>query len=162
MADAAPGRTLVRLAETLIAGGDCVRHLDALRGQPALWGEQRVAHPTTAWRLLAERLVGSEAVVAPQLGGIADARRIVRERAWRAGMRPRTLTIGIDARLIVSHTDGKQAAAKTYKRTFGYTPMLAYLADTNEALAGILRPVVARRWTSPIARGRRPGARAAA
>lgn len=135
-----PGRTLVRLAQMLIAGGDCVRHLDALRDQPALWAEQRVAHPTTAWRLLAERLVGSGAAVARQLGGIADARRIVRERAWRAGMRPATLTIDIDAHLVTSHSDEKEAASKTYERTFGHHPMLAYLAETREALAGILRP----------------------
>lgn len=135
-----PGRTLVRLAQMLIAGGDCVRHLDALRDQPALWAEQRVAHPTTAWRLLAERLVGSEAVVAPQLGGIADARRVVRERAWQAGLRPASVTIDIDAHLITSHSEQKEAASKTYKRTFGHNPMLAYLAETNEALAGILRP----------------------
>lgn len=135
-----PGRTLVRLAEMLIAGGDCVRHLDALRDQPALWAEERVAHPTTAWRLLAERLVGSEPEIAPQLGGIAAARRVVRERAWQAGMRPATLTIDIDAHLITSHCDDKEAASKTYKRTFGHNPMLAYLAETKEALAGILRP----------------------
>jgi hypothetical protein len=124
----------------LIAGGDCVRHLDALRDQPALWAEQRVAHPTTAWRLLAERLVGSQAEVAPQLGGIAEARRVVRERAWQAGMRPATLTIDVDAHLVESHSDDKEAASKTYRRTFGHNPMLAYLAETSEALAAILRP----------------------
>ena len=135
-----PGRTLVRMAEMLIAGGDCVSHLEALRDQPALWGEARVAHPTTAWRLLAERLVGDEQIVAPELGGIAVARALVRERAWRAGMRPETFTIDLDAHLVTSHSEGKEAASATYKRTFGHNPMVAYLAETGEALAGILRP----------------------
>ncbi len=135
-----PGRTLVRLAEMLIAGGDCVGHLAGLRDQPALWAEERVAHTTTAWRLLAERLVGSEDRVADELWGVARARRRVRERAWRAGMRPETVTIDIDAHLVTSHSDAKDAASATYKGGFGFAPMLAYLAETGEALAAILRP----------------------
>ncbi len=135
-----PGRTLVRLAEMLIAGGDCVGHLAGLRDQPALWAEERVAHPATAWRLLAERLVGNEDQVAAELWGVARARRTVRERAWRAGMRPATVTIDIDAHLVTSHSDAKQAASATFKGGFGFAPMLAYLAETGEALAAILRP----------------------
>jgi len=135
-----PGRTLVRLAETLIAGGDCVSDLAGLRDQPALWAEERVAHTTTAWRLVAERLVGPDEIVAPALAGVARARRTVRERAWRCGMRPQTVTIDIDAHLVTSHTDSKQAAWPTYKGGFGFCPMLAYLAETGEALAAILRP----------------------
>jgi Transposase DDE domain group 1 len=128
-----PGRTLVRLAQMLIAGGDCVMHLRGLRDQPALFCEP-TAHDSTAWRLLAERLEGAPLV------GLGAARAAVRGRAWRAGLRPATVTIDIDAHLVTSHTDEKEAAFPTYKQGFGFHPLVAYLAETGEALAGILRP----------------------
>jgi hypothetical protein len=135
-----PGRTLVRMACTLLAGGDCVSHLSAVRDQPALFGSP-TAHATTAWRLLAERLVGFESgAIAPELAGIAEARRQVRSRAWQAGMRPRRITIDIDTHQVIAHSEHKEAASVTFKHGFGFAPMLAYLAETNEALAGILRP----------------------
>lgn len=47
--------------------------------------------------------------------------------------------IDIDATLVGSHSD-KEGAAPTYKRGFGFHPLLAYLDATGEALAGVLRP----------------------
>ena len=47
--------------------------------------------------------------------------------------------IDFDAILVTSHSD-KQGAAPTYKRGFGFHPLLAFLDATDEALAGILRP----------------------
>ncbi len=128
-----PGRTLVRLAQMLIAGGDCVMHLRGLRDQPALFADA-TAHDSTAWRLLAERLVGAP------LAGLTAGRAATRARAWQAGLRPETVTIDIDVHLVTSHTDEKEAAFATYKQGFGFHPLVAYLAETGEALAGILRP----------------------
>ncbi len=128
-----PGRTLVRLAQMLIAGGDCVMHLRGLRDQPALFADP-TAHDSTAWRLLAERLVGAP------LAGLGAARAAARERAWQAGLRPVTVPIDVDAHLVTSHTDEKEAAFATYKQGFGCHPLVAYLAETSEALAGVLRP----------------------
>ncbi len=47
--------------------------------------------------------------------------------------------IDIDATLVGSHSE-KEHAAPTYKRGFGFHPLLAYLDATGEALAGMLRP----------------------
>jgi hypothetical protein len=46
--------------------------------------------------------------------------------------------IDLDATLITAHSD-KQGAAPTYKRGYGFHPMLAYLDGTGDALAGRLR-----------------------
>ena len=47
--------------------------------------------------------------------------------------------IDIDATLVGAHSD-KEQAAPTWKRGFGFHPLLAYLDATGEALAGVLRP----------------------
>jgi hypothetical protein len=53
------------------------------------------------------------------------------------------LTIDIDATITVAHSE-KQNAAATWKRTYGFHPLLAYLdrpeVSGGEALAGLLRP----------------------
>ncbi len=58
---------------------------------------------------------------------------------WAAGADPGFYVIDFDATLITAHSD-KQGADKTYKRGFGFHPLLAFLDATGEALAGILRP----------------------
>ncbi len=73
------------------------------------------------------------------LGAIRAARAVARERAWAAGARPDRLILDIDATLVTSHSD-KQDAAPTYRRGFGFHPLLCYLDGSQEALAGILRP----------------------
>jgi hypothetical protein len=45
----------------------------------------------------------------------------------------------MDATLVTSHSD-KEQAAPTYKRGYGFHPLVAYLDATGEALAGLLRP----------------------
>jgi hypothetical protein len=49
------------------------------------------------------------------------------------------LTIDLDATLIGSHSE-KQGAAGNFKGGYGFAPMLAYGDETDEALAGELRP----------------------
>ena len=49
------------------------------------------------------------------------------------------LVIDIDATLVTCHSE-KEGTAATYKHGFGYHPMLAWLDNTGEALAGMLRP----------------------
>jgi hypothetical protein len=53
------------------------------------------------------------------------------------------LVVDADATLVLAHSDHKEGAAGTYKHTFGFAPLLAYLdrgAAPGEPLAGILRP----------------------
>jgi hypothetical protein len=49
------------------------------------------------------------------------------------------LVIDIDASLVTCHSE-KESAAATFKGGFGYHPVLAFLDNTGEALAGLLRP----------------------
>jgi hypothetical protein len=49
------------------------------------------------------------------------------------------LVLDIDATLVDCHSE-KQSAAPTFKGGFGYHPVLVWLDNTNEALAGVLRP----------------------
>jgi hypothetical protein len=51
--------------------------------------------------------------------------------------------VDADATLVLSHSDAKQGAAGTYKGSFGFHPLLAYLdrgPAPGEPLAGLLRP----------------------
>jgi hypothetical protein len=53
------------------------------------------------------------------------------------------LIVDADATLVLAHSDAKQGAAGTYKHSFGFHPLLAYLdrgQAPGEPLAGILRP----------------------
>jgi hypothetical protein len=125
-----PGRTLRDLAVMLADGGDCLADLRALRDQPALFGD--VVSDATAWRALAA--LGPERVAA-----VRRARAQARARVWELAGAPARVVLDLDATLITAHSDKEQASG-TYKRGFGFHPLLAYEAETQEALAGILRP----------------------
>ena len=126
----APGEVLVDLAVMLADGGECVLDLKPLRGQPGLFGE--VASQPTAWRLL-------NAIDEGVLAGLQAARAASRARAWAAGLAPAKLTLDFDATLVNLHSE-KERAEPTYKKGFGYHPLLVYLDQTGEALAAKLRP----------------------
>jgi hypothetical protein len=126
------------LAVMLADGGDCLSDLAALRDQPELFGP--VASTPTAWRVV-ERL----ALDTDGLARLRAARAHARARAWAAGAHPdlELLVVDADATLVLAHSDAKQGAAGTYKHSFGFAPLLAYLdrgAAPGEPLAGILRP----------------------
>ena len=124
------GQVLVDLAVSIADGGETITELAVLRDQPELFGP--VASTSTAWRTL-------EAVDAAALERIATARSTARARAWAEGGDPGFYVLDFDATLIGSHSD-KQGAASTYKRGFGFHPLLVFLDATGEALAGMLRP----------------------
>lgn len=132
-----PGRVLADLAVMIADGGDALAHLATLRDQDKLFG--RVASDATAWRVL-DRVDGE------RLARLQAVRAAARERAWAAGAGPDIeggLVIDIDATITIAHSE-KENAAKTWKKTFGFHPLLAYLdrpdVSGGEALAGILRP----------------------
>lgn len=124
------GQVLVDVATMIADGGEAISDLAALRDQPQLFAG--VASTPTAWRTL-------EAVDAAALERIAQARAAARRVVWAAGGDPGFYVIDFDGTLVGSHSD-KQGAAPTYKRGFGFHPLLAFLDGTDEALAGILRP----------------------
>ena len=125
-----PGIVLRDLAVAIADGGEHLTDLGVLRGQEALFGA--VASETTAHRVL--KSIGAEALEA-----IRAARAEALARAWEAGARPKELILDIDASLLTAHSE-KQGAAGTYKGGFGFFPLLCYLSETGEPLAGVLRP----------------------
>ncbi|WP_406724466.1 transposase [Streptomyces sp. GD-15H] len=65
--------------------------------------------------------------------------------------------LGTDATLVNCHAEKEQVAA-TYKRSFGYHPLLCFPDNTSETLAGMLRPgnAVASTAARPPPRHRHP------
>ncbi len=124
------GRALRDLVVMLVDGGDCVSDLGALRDQPELFG--RVASASSVLRVL-------DAVGPDELEAVRVARAAARERAWALGAAARSITLDVDASLVTSHSE-KEGAAPTYKRGFGFHPMVGFVAETREAPAAILRP----------------------
>jgi hypothetical protein len=124
------GDVLVDLAVAIADGAEAISDLATLRDQPDLFGT--VASHPTVWRTL-------DAVDEAALQRIKTARAEARARAWAAGADPGFYVIDIDATLVNSHSE-KEQAAPTWKRGFGFHPLLAYLDATGEALAGVLRP----------------------
>jgi hypothetical protein len=127
-----PGRVVRDLAVMLADGGDCLADLRAVRDQQPLFGP--VASDATAFRVI-DRIAGDSAL----LGALRAARARARAAAWDAGAAPARIVIDIDATLITAHSE-KDGAAGTFKRGFGFHPLLAYLDESREALAGVLRP----------------------
>ena len=140
-----PGRVLVDLAVAVADGAECISDVAVLADQPALFGP--VASDSTVWRLL-DQLRDQE------MAGIAAARAAAREIAWAqraevagtpvpmataAGAELPGLVIDVDASIVVCHSEKEQAAA-TFKHSFGYHPILAFLDNSGEFLAGLLRP----------------------
>jgi hypothetical protein len=123
------GEVLVDVAVMIADGGDTISDVAVLRDQPELFGA--VASHATVWRTL-------EAVDDAALARIKSARAEVRAQAWAAGADPGFYVIDLDATLIGAHSE-KEQATPTYKRGFGFHPLLAYLDATGEALAGLLR-----------------------
>ena len=134
-----PGRVFTDLAAAVADGADCLSGIGSLVDQQAQHGP--VASVTTAWRLIDSR------VDARHLVGVKAARAAARVVAWEAGAAPPVgteLVLDVDATITIDHSDGKENAAATWKRTFGFHPLLVFLdrpdISAGEALACKLRP----------------------
>ena len=148
-----PGRVLVDLAVAVADGAECISDIAALADQPGLFGP--VASDSTVWRLLAQLDTRQLAAVAAAVAaGVAAARAAAREVVWAqraeacgaaapaaraAGVDLPGLVIDVDATIVICHSE-KESAAATFKSTFGYHPILAFLDNSGEFLAGLLRP----------------------
>jgi hypothetical protein len=138
------GRVLTDLAVLLADGGQSISDLAVLRDQPDLFGP--VASTATAWRVL-------DSVDDAVLTEVKRGRAVARERAWMlraeagrsmpavrcGGIEVPGLVIDFDGSLVTCHSE-KEFAAATFKHGFGYHPLLVWLDNTCEALAGMLRP----------------------
>jgi hypothetical protein len=126
------GRVVRDLAVTLADGGDCLADLRAVGDQDALFGA--VASTSTAFRVI-DRIASTPGL----LDALRDAHARARARVWELAGAPERVTIDLDGTLLTAHSD-KENAEPTYKRGYGFHPMLAYADETGEALAGELRP----------------------
>jgi hypothetical protein len=138
-----PSRVALDLAVMLADGGEAIADLAVLRDQPALFGH--VASDATAWRVLSN-------MDSRVLGRLWTARALARQQAWArmatrhgqlpaavaAGRRIGGLVLDLDATIVVCHSE-KESATPTWKKTFGYHPLLCFLDNTGEALSGLLR-----------------------
>lgn len=138
-----PGRIAVDLAVMLADGGEAIADLAVLRDQAGLFGP--VASDPTAWRLLSKL---DEATLAVLRSARAKAREVAwaqhfdtrgdLPRACVAGLPVDGLVLDIDATIVLCHSE-KESATRTWKKTFGFHPLLCFLDNTGEALAGLLR-----------------------
>jgi hypothetical protein len=139
-----PGRVLVDMAVAVADGATTISDVAVLADQAELFGA--VASDSTCWRLL-DQLDGAA------FGHLARARAAAREVVWAqraeyagepfpparaAGRVLAGLVIDLDASVVVCHSE-KEHAAPTFKKTFGYHPMLAFCDNTGEFLAAQLR-----------------------
>lgn len=135
-----PGKIVLDLAVAVALGGDCLADVAVVRAQPTLFG-QVASDPTVS------RLIGQLADAGPAaLAAVRTARATARARVWQIAppvADDSRLIIDLDATLVDAHSE-KEGAQPTFKRGFGFSPLLAFAdhgpGGTGECLAGLLRP----------------------
>jgi len=158
---ARPGRKVMTLVQSMVAGGDSIDDADVLRSGAT---EQVLAHRVMAPSTLGTFLRSFTFGHVRQLDKVAEA---VLGRAWAAGAGPGDgpMTIDVDSTVCEVHGHHKQGAAYGHTRQLGLHPLLATRAETGEVLhvrqrkgsANTARGAV--RFTSElVARVRRAGA----
>ncbi len=158
---ARPGRKVMTLVQSMVAGGDCIDDADVLRSGAT---EQVLAHRVMAPSTLGTFLRSFTFGHVRQLDRVAEG---VLRRAWATGAGPgaEPMTIDVDSTVCEVHGYRKQGAAYGHTRELGLHPLLATRADTGEVLhvrqrkgsANTARGAV--RFTSElVARVRRAGA----
>ena len=154
-----PGRKILSLVATILAGGTHIDHADILR----TGATQRVL----PFRVMAPSTLGSF-LRAFTFGHVRQLDKVIAEtfrRAWNAGAGPGAdpMTIDLDSTMCEVHGKQKQGAAYGYTRQLGYHPLLATRAQTGEVLHARLRKGSSQRGVQRfveelIARMRRAGA----
>ena len=143
-----PGRVLVDVAVAIADGAVTISDVQTLADQRGLHGPTgSVASTPTIWRVL-------EGIDEAMLAKIRLARAESRDRAWTArgeltgaelpgsraaGKLLSDVVIDLDATLVTAHSD-KQDAKGNFKGGYGHHPLGAWLDNTGEALAMVLRP----------------------
>jgi hypothetical protein len=132
---ARPGRKVLTLVHTMIAGGSHIDHADMLRaGSSDAVLSHRVMAPSTLGTFLRSFTFGHvrqlEAVIGKTL-----------QRAWAFGAGPGAQPLVIDIDSTICEVDGKHkhGAGYGYTKVLGYHPILATRADTGEVLHARMR-----------------------
>ena len=138
-----PGKIVQDLASAIALGGDCLADIAVVRAQSELFGP--VASDPTVSRLIDKLAADADSALEALRTARADARAL----AWQHrcpvpsdGLVP----VDIDGTIVVAHSE-KESAGATFKRTFGFHPLLAFLdhgpdgdGGGGEPLAAVLRP----------------------
>jgi hypothetical protein len=143
-----PGRVLVDVAVAIADGARTISDVQVLADHEDLHGPAgSVASTPTIWRVL-------DGIDDSMLSAIRLARAVARDRAWlargeltgselpgsrAAGRLLEQVVIDLDATLVTAHSD-KEGGKGNFKGGFGYHPLGAWLDNTGEALAAVLRP----------------------
>ena len=125
-----PGRKLLTLIHSMIAGGDCIDDADLLRcGATSQVLGHRVMAPSTLGTFLRSFTFGH----VRQLDRLTEQ---LLTRAWAAGAGPGDgpMTMDLDSTVCQVHGYHKQGAAYGYTHTLGYHPLVATRADSGEVL----------------------------
>ena len=132
---AMPGRKVLTLVASILAGGSHIDHAERLRaGATAAVLPFRVMAPSTLGTFLRSFTFGH----------VRQLDRVIAEtirRAWAlgAGPGPSPMTIDLDSTVTEVHGKAKQGAAYGYTKVLGYHPVLATRANTGEVLHARLR-----------------------
>lgn len=138
-----PAKIVQDLATAIALGGACLADIAVVRAQRDLFGP--VASDPTVSRLV-DKLASN---VDESLQQIRQARSDARAVAWQHRSpvpAEGPVPVDIDGSIVVAHSE-KESAAATFKRTFGFHPLLAFVDHTGdgaggggEPLAAVLRP----------------------
>lgn len=141
-----PGKVLVDVATAVALGGDCLADVAVVRAQPELFGP--VASDPTVSRLITMLAADIEVVLPALRAARARARAVVwarrRPLAGQPGHRDGgQVILDLDSTLVAAYSD-KEGAEPTFKKTFGFAPMCAFVDHgehgTGETLLVQLRP----------------------
>ena len=132
---ARPGRKVLTLVASILAGGSHIDHADRLRA-----GATQKVLP---FRVMAPSTLGTF-LRAFTFGHVRQLDAVIAEtirRAWTLGAGPgeAPVTIDLDSTVCEVHGRAKHGAAYGYTKRFGYHPLLATRADTGEVLHARLR-----------------------
>ncbi|HET6954717.1 MAG TPA: IS1380 family transposase [Acidimicrobiales bacterium] len=132
---ASPGRKVLTLVATILAGGSHIDHANVLRAG--------ATQAVLGFRVMAPSTLGTF-LRAFTFGHVRQLDRVIAEairRAWALGAGPGggPLVIDVDSTICEVHGHKKQGAAYGYTRKLGYHPLLATRADTGEVLHARLR-----------------------
>jgi len=122
------------LTYNLILGGEHLRDLEVLRGDPGtqeLLGAEAILAPTTAGEFLRKF----------DIGDVHDLQRVqvrVQERV-RPHQQSTTCTIDLDSSLYEQASSHKEGSTKAYNGEVGYHPLVAFWAEEGELLYSHLR-----------------------
>jgi hypothetical protein len=156
---ARPGRKVLTLVATILAGGSHIDHADRLRSG--------ATHRVLPFRVMAPSTLGTF-VRSFTFGHVRQLDAVIAEtirRAWSLGAGPgrSPMTIDMDSTICGVYGKAKQGAAYGYTKILGYHPLVATWATTGEVLHARLRKGSSQRGhkrfvSELVARVRRAGA----